>query len=370
MIKLTLVAASLLLATSNVNALEFNVDAGTNNTVQVLSGLAGACPGIPGGIVMGADCHIPGSQSQSGTDIANFGFQIDGATSNYYDVDGSSGLGGSVSVDDVFTDNGTGEVFTLEGINSADVNYGNTWALSFDYTLYGAVVDTGGGVLAGGIAGGFVNLYYNDLTDALGIEEGDSGFDSGTTDDPTKVLSVAITGSSGPLSTSLGLNLFGNIDYSDSVNNDIDTSASFVTDFFNFVDPITVAGTTSTNFYDLWVAGDAAAPKQLLEALVVTTLNGLGGQGLTEVQDLVYGPDDSIGIDRDDLSVVQNDIINDVFGGAPIVDGLLAGTFATASRTGETLSGNLSLTNVPEPTSLAILGLGLLGFAGASRRKV
>ncbi|MBA6290416.1 PEP-CTERM sorting domain-containing protein [Colwellia sp. MB3u-4] len=40
-----------------------------------------------------------------------------------------------------------------------------------------------------------------------------------------------------------------------------------------------------------------------------------------------------------------------------------------SAETGATHNGSVNFTQVPEPTSLAILGLGLLGFAGARRRK-
>jgi hypothetical protein len=39
------------------------------------------------------------------------------------------------------------------------------------------------------------------------------------------------------------------------------------------------------------------------------------------------------------------------------------------NRTSNNLTGTISFAEIPEPSTIAILGLGLLGFAGASRRK-
>jgi hypothetical protein len=70
-----------------------------------------------------------------------------------------------------------------------------------------------------------------------------------------------------------------------------------------------------------------------------------------------------------DVNFSSNQTVTAGFAGFPsggssvVFSGAGASTIVAANHT-----GRLSI-NVPEPTSIAILGLGLLGFAGASRRK-
>ena len=94
--------------------------------------------------------------------------------------------------------------------------------------------------LSGAITGGYINIFYNDLTNSFGGKKV-----LGT--DAIKVLSVAITKSNGPLSTSVGLNLNGVVDYSASSINNIDVSNSFVEDFFYFTESKSLGGITSNS---------------------------------------------------------------------------------------------------------------------------
>jgi len=303
-----------------------------------------------GGIYMGA---------QTATDMADFGFQIDSATSQYFDTNGT---GGNVDVGDFFVDTGSTNPLTLNGtlLSTSECTvlgipgtetdcYGTTWNLTADYLLYGQVVDTGTG-LAGGIGGGYFNINFNDLR-------------SGT---PTQVTSLAVVGSNGPIDTSVGVNIDGVVDYSFLGGA---APSSFVEDFFNFASPLLVGGVSSTNWYDLWAAGMAADPKEFVDVLAVTTLNGLAGQPLVEIETLSYGTDtDTLGLSG--LSPFQSALLETGLdnAGVPDTGAFINGTYLTTSRTGEKLSGNISAT-VAEPSSIAILGLGLLGFSGMARRR-
>lgn len=366
-------ALSGLLLSTSAFAGPFNIDAGDNNgsAVQIGPGqaieTAQQCTTAGGTLTT-----IPGvsfcsgySLSQNAKNVSNLGFQINEATSVYYDVQ-APGATSNVGVGDFFTDTGRGEYITLEGGPDLSENgYGekDTWALTFDYSLYGFVIENGD-QLAGAITGGFINIFYNDLTASNGLKQ-ELG------DDTTQVLSVAISGSNGPLSTSVGLNLDGVVDYSTATNGGVDTGNSFVTDFFNFVKPQSVGGISSTNFYELWAAGMSVLPNEFIDAFAVTTLNGLADSALNDVSKISYGASSSINIDSGEYTAVQNGIleenISSVYGVSAAT--LLGGTYATGQRTGENLSGNLSFAVVPAPSSLALFALSIFGLVAFGRKK-
>ncbi|MCG7644885.1 PEP-CTERM sorting domain-containing protein [Alteromonas sp. Cnat3-28] len=355
---------------SNAYAGPFNIDAGDNNGFVTSIGPGQrfesdaectANSGTVTAIPFAPSVCTGYSFSQSGTNVSNLGYQIDEATSVYYDV---VAPGSNVGAGDFFTDVGSGELITLEGGSDlSDSGYNEEWSLTFDYSLYGFVAPVDG-TLAGVISGGFINIFYNDLSAADGSMQVE-----GT--DSTQVLSVAIDNSSGPLTVSVGLNLFGYVDYSGSVSGSLDTSDPFVTDFFNFVDPVSLGGVSSSNFYDLWVAGVGTTPNEYLTALAVTTLNGLADNSLDDVSNIAYGPLASINIDQNEYSSAQNTNLNQDVLAAYGIDAttLLAGNYASGQRTGEKLSGNLSFAVVPEPSSIAIFAIGLIALSSFSRNK-
>lgn len=366
-------ALSGLLLSTTVLAGPFNIDAGDNNgpAVQIGSGQTiesvGQCTTAGGTVttIPGASFCSGYSLSQKAINVSNLGFQINEATSVYYDVQ-APGATSNVGVGDFFTDTGRGEYITLEGGPDLSENgYGDkdTWALTFDYSLYGFVIENGG-QLAGAITGGFINIFYNDLTASDGLKQG-------LGDDTTQVLSVAISGSNGPLSTSIGLNLDGMIDYSPAANGGVDVGNSFVTDFFNFAKPQSVGGVSSTNFYELWVAGMSVLPNEFIDTLAVTTLNGLADSALDDVSNISYGASSNINIDTNEYTAVQNGIleesISSVYGVSAAT--LLGGNYATGQRTGENLSGNLSFAVVPAPSSLALFALSIFGLVAFGRKK-
>ncbi|MDP5129740.1 MAG: PEP-CTERM sorting domain-containing protein [Paraglaciecola sp.] len=295
----------------------------------------------------------PGSTGvMSASNLESLNFTINNATSVYYKNPFVSRVDANkVAEGDLFTDRGVTVVKLPDFSTQTTCDYssitlpcyGNSWQLEATYDFYGAVVDAGTG-LAGTILGGFININY--VTNPT----------NSTSRTSTAATSIAITGSAGPLLTSVGVNLFGSIDYSGFT-----TVSPLIKNMFNFSSPVSVGGVKSTNWYDLWAAGVAASPQQFVNSFVVTTLNG-SNQNLTKIEDINYGTTSST--------------IN--FDGSPFQDAIFASypfaglnntSMLTAARSGEILSGNVTFGVVPEPVSIALFGAGLLGMGLVSRRR-
>lgn len=323
---------------------------------MLASGLATANP-----IVIDAGTNLTGVNTvdQQAT-VSTIGIQINNASSQYFDVNGT---GGFVDVGDVFYDVGTVNTVSVDSPGS---NYGVTWKLNAEYALYGTVVqENPGDPLLGFITGGYLNLYYQDMTDANGCSAaadtaGFCMFDPSSANEQ-QTLSISVTGSTGPLNTSVGININGVADYG------FDSSPSqFVQDFFNVEDAMTVNGTQSTNLFELATAGLSSLPMEFVDLLSVTTLNG-AGSNLQAIETLSYQPSSGgapviESVPTLSYTPLQQSIF-DQFAAEVTGGGNLNGSYATVSRSGEELSGNISIVDVPEPGTLAFFGLSLLGLS-------
>tara|TARA_R110001583_G_scaffold7158_5_gene35637 strand:+ start:3324 stop:4457 length:1134 start_codon:yes stop_codon:yes gene_type:complete len=361
----------------SANADVFQIDAGTNNTGSLI--LAGPLTpvqvsgcGTLGGVVSGGDCFGVGTpQTQTLGLFTQIGANISNATSVYFDTtddDADTVADTNVGIGDLFVDSGsltTGITFPNPNdpaLGAYQVGgFNATWNMTVDYLLYGEVVDAGTD-LAGFIAGGYFNFYYNDLTDTNGIVNLDVNGNP-VADSTQQVLSLEITGSVAGSVNSLGANVTSVADYGFMSALTV-PEQGFAEDFFKIFSD---SGSFIDTLFNQYTDGQANSPVNEIPFLTVTTLNGLN---LTPIQDVLY--DDtatpaSAGLDTTLLSVAQKEHFDDLFGPAGVP--LSTTVLNKGERTGEELSSNTQLVVVPEPTSLAIFGLGLLGLAGATRRK-
>jgi hypothetical protein len=240
-------------------------------------------------------------------------------TSTYIDLNGN----GLVDTGEYVFDTGSTTVTGFGYNNSAIAdNEGLAlfWDLDVSWTLFGAAGVSGDGtfdnsdpaeILGAQFFGG--SLVF-DLIDNVGASS------------IMNAITINITGSAVSFGSSIGFSLFG----------DLISSAPGVL----FDEDDTDLSAT------LNMSGD---PGTFISMKAVTDLQGLEQQPTD--QGGTFGA----------LSAA----IKSIFNGLPT--GVISDDTVLLSRT--TTVGSVDISQVPEPTSLALLGLGLLGFAGAARKR-
>ncbi|GGW62822.1 PEP-CTERM sorting domain-containing protein [Alishewanella tabrizica] len=291
------------------------------------------------------------------TNITSLGFNITNATSVYYQSAANALLNKTnVDVGDIFSDVGVTAINLVDGQSNfcervGDPDEGvfcsNEFKLQASYNFFGLVQPLGGD-LVGAILGGFIDIQVSKNITAR------------TATPFETVASLAVTGSqsSGVGTTSAGISIFGVVDYSG-----LDVTDPLIKNFFSFSSPVTVNGVNSTNWVDLWTAGVAATPVQSLNSVLISTLSGPSNSVLPSISSLQYGQ--STGDFSFTGSPLQNSIFANLagFGVTPLND------VKVTARTGESLSGSVVVSAVPEPVSIALFGAGLLGMGLVSRRR-
>lgn len=271
-----------------------------------------------------------------------------GTANSLYDISGGANPAALDAGDKVW-DVSAGEITTLTnqfpGTPTAAASlsagtaegFGATWNLTYDYQLNGTAAAVIAGIPQGALfSGGIMNVYFNSMNaNEFAAQDG------------KKILQLNVDSFSATFGSQTSLFINGVVDYSFLAGAD-----AFVQNFFK------LAGGAQSSFYDLWLAGQPTVLPIAFRIDTNTTDNV--APTLADAASIVsQTPLDGSGNPLAGVSPTLYDGEPGTWGNVPAADLVGRSTAITPSLRFQ----------VPEPASIALLGIGLLGFAANSRRK-
>jgi len=277
---------------------------------------------------------------------------------------------GNSYASEIFIDLDDAGATPTDAIETLNVVYDSHTTINIaEFGLFGSgSVTTVGGVNAIGEDFGFLSSpIFADANDLVGCNGSGCGSSNTLISDPNSLASVfggSEYATSG-MALTFGVDLAG---YFDGVNLNY---TSGVLDLFSY-DPTDVNGTLTQVFTSSFVSGSVLAGEQRVNTLIADSSEVLVddtfffefGGTLVSFEDYLANP-------LNDIRVAVQQFVNTTQLATDIGTALLdpnnndgAGTVHVTALHNASVSFD-----VPEPTSIAILGLGLLGLAGVRRRK-
>lgn len=251
-----------------------------------------------------------------------------------------------------FTDQKPGTTDPASNLNFLQSEGYGLWQLNYEYVFEGTTlgVDANGVPTGANFTDGFFNIYFDDIATTVPSLAAHNGKQLLALD--VEGFSVAFPGNG----TEVSIFVTGTVNY-----DFLGAPDTFVENFFNF-------SKDDLKFYDAWLAG---TPLPTITFRIDTNLTDNGVVPTNVNADALVKIDPSMVLAGVDENLFRGNTSN---WGQSVSGCVNAGASCDADPNlvvrSTAITPSLRFERIPEPGTIALLGLGLLGLVGSLRRKV